>query len=325
MNTLKKLSDLINLKSFGISLAVIITVFALVFSGFIRNGGSLGQHIAAKVGSQLIPMQKLRGFEKKNVKQGLQQLIEQKVIIEEGFKMNFVASDTEVADWIKKSFVDKDKKFDKAAYQKYLKSTQELELFKQGRDAIITQKVLKIIGLVPPLPDVILEEKAKRDSVKFYLEWASVELLNFDKKDKDNDKKQEEFILALEKSLVSQDIKQVNQILSQHGKKWEKLKEPVTATSLFIPELGLSKNLLRYVFALKKPSDFIPTLIDFGGQRAIVRLVQKTDSPQDKEKASTEYSKFLSNDTFTNFQKTWIDIYEKTGQIKRNSSLFSES
>jgi peptidyl-prolyl cis-trans isomerase D len=176
------------------------SVVALAIGAFTMTGvGSLRQldaSTAGSVGSQLISMRQMQEVlqnvsrqnpgdtpEKRNenVRQAMNQLVEQKVLIEEAVRLGFEANDVEVASWIKKipAFQNKEtKKFDNDQYEKFMKTGQvtALELYRQGRDAVTLDKYYQMLSLFEPSPTQLKDETEKRNKQEFYIETAALEI-----------------------------------------------------------------------------------------------------------------------------------------------------
>ncbi len=176
----------------GIMIAAGVLAFALTGVG--RWGrGSLDSHIAAKVGDQIVSVRQLseavgqldkqsgNDAERRaaNIQNAMNQLIQERILIEEANRMGWGASDVEVAEWIKKipAFQGKEtKQFDKAAYQRFLKSGQmsELDLFRQGRDSVSSRKLVNALSLPDFTPHALANETSLRDGTEFTLESAEL-------------------------------------------------------------------------------------------------------------------------------------------------------
>ena len=190
-----RLFSSVTTKTFFVGAVVVLAVGAFAVTGV----GSLRQldgNTAGSVGSQQIPMRQLQEVlqnisrqnqadtpeqQNENVRQALNQLIEQKVFVEEGVRLGFEANDVEVATWVKKipAFQNKDtKKFDEAQFEKFMKSGQmtTLELYRQGRDSVTVDKYYQLLSLAEPFPQKLKEETEKRNQQEFFIETVSLEI-----------------------------------------------------------------------------------------------------------------------------------------------------
>lgn len=180
-------------KSLVVGVIIALGVLAFAITGISPNRSRLDTNVAAQVGSQMVTMIELQrvvenlnrqsgneqGRREANIQSGLNQLIQEKVILEEATRIGWGASDAEVAQWIRSrpEFQnDKTKQFDLAAYKKFLKSgyMSELDFYKQGRDSKTLEKMSSLIYLPEVTPKSILKEKSTRDSAEFTLEFAEV-------------------------------------------------------------------------------------------------------------------------------------------------------
>lgn len=176
----------------GIMIAAGVLAFALTGVGRIGSG-SLDGNVAAKVGGQIVTVRQLseavgqldkqsgNDAERRaaNIQNAMNQLIQERILIEEANRMGWGASDVEVAEWIKKipAFQSKEtKQFDKAVYQKFLKSGQmsELDLFRQGRDSVSSRKLITALSLPDFTPRTLANETSLRDGTEFTLEIAEL-------------------------------------------------------------------------------------------------------------------------------------------------------
>ena len=186
----------VSARSFFVGLIVVMAVSAFAFTG-VGTVGGLDVNTAANIGNQKVTMRQFQeAFQQvsrqnqpsqdendakrmENVQTALNQLIEQKVVVEEAVRLGWDANDLEVADWIRKipAFQNKDtKKFDIELYTKFMKTGQftELELYRQGRDSISTNKYYALLGLGEVVPEALREEQSKRNNEEFQMEYALV-------------------------------------------------------------------------------------------------------------------------------------------------------
>jgi peptidyl-prolyl cis-trans isomerase D len=191
MRLTSRLFSSVSTKSLFVGSIVVVAVGAFVFTGVGQIGG-LDANTAATVGGQTVSMRQLQEVlqdldrqtqdpaqRQANVQTALNQLVQQKVLVEEANRLGWGAADVEVATWIKQipSFQNKDtKKFDIEAYNKFLKSGQisELELFRQGREAIAQTKYYSLLTLPDVVPAKLTEEATRRDREEFTLEYVDV-------------------------------------------------------------------------------------------------------------------------------------------------------
>lgn len=193
MRLSSKLFSSVNTRSLVLGTGIGLACLAFVFTGIGPTGGGLEDSVAAKVGSQTVTMRQLsevvsqldsrsggdEARRKANIQNGLNQIIQERVLVEEATRLGWNANDLEVADWIRKipSFQNKEtKQFDRSVYQRFLKSGQitELELFRQGRDSLATRKLYVALGLPDHTPKSLLESELARNQVTFDLEFAEV-------------------------------------------------------------------------------------------------------------------------------------------------------
>ena len=114
-----------------------------------------------------------------NIQNALNQLIQEKILIEEANRLGWSATDPEVADWLRHipAFQNKDtKQFDKKLYTQFVKNGQfsELELFRNGRESIANRKYYAAMTLPDVLPDTLRDNLAARNGTEFTLEYADV-------------------------------------------------------------------------------------------------------------------------------------------------------
>jgi len=193
MRLSSRLFNSVSLKSSLMGIAIALGVAAFAFTG-VGTFSSLDPNTAAKVGGQTVSTRQLQEamqeLERQNSSQdpaqrrinmqtALNQLIQQKVLVEEANRMGWSATDVEVADWIKRvpSFQNKDtKQFDIEVYRKFLKSGQlsELDLYRNGREVIASQKYQALVGLPDVLPAKLIEEREKRGREEFLIEYVEV-------------------------------------------------------------------------------------------------------------------------------------------------------
>lgn len=192
MRLTSRLFSSVSSKSIFAGGVVIIAVGAFAVTG-VGSFGGLDANTAATVGSQQVTMRQLQESvqdldrqsggdaeaRKQNLQTALNQLVQQKVLVEEANRIGWGATDVEVAEWIKKvpAFQHKDtKKFDVEAYRRFLKSGQlsELELYRQGRESIASQKIYNLLTLPDVAPKALAEEKAKRDKEEFEIEVVEI-------------------------------------------------------------------------------------------------------------------------------------------------------
>ena len=191
MRLTSRLFSSVTTKSLFVGGITVMAVGAFAFTG-VGSFSSLDPNTAANVGNQQVTMRQLQDSLQQldrgntdaaqrnaNVQTALNQLVQQKITVEEAERIGWRTTDLEVADWIKKipSFQNKDtQKFDIELYRKFMKTGQltELELYRQGREAIAQQKYYALVGL----PDVTLtklaDERAKRDREEFTIEYAEI-------------------------------------------------------------------------------------------------------------------------------------------------------
>jgi peptidyl-prolyl cis-trans isomerase D len=181
-------------KSLAVGVVIALGVLAFAITGISPNQGGMDTNMAAQVGSQTVTMIELQrvvenlnrqtgnetGRREANIQSGLNQLIQEKVFLEEATRIGWIPSDAEVAQWIRKrpEFQnEKTKQFDISLYRKFLKSgyVSELEFHKQGRDALMLEKMSALLYLPEVTPRPVLTEKSVRDSTEFNLEFAQVQ------------------------------------------------------------------------------------------------------------------------------------------------------
>lgn len=183
-----------NAKSLAVGVIIALGVLAFAITGISPNRSALDTNLAAQVGSQPVTMIELQravenlnrqtgneaGRREANIQSALNQLIQEKVLLEEAYRMGWIPSDQEVAQWIRRrpEFQnEKTKQFDISIYKKFLKNgyISELDFHKQGRDSMTLEKMSALMYLPEVTPKSILTDKSIRDSSEFNLEFASVQ------------------------------------------------------------------------------------------------------------------------------------------------------
>jgi peptidyl-prolyl cis-trans isomerase D len=192
LSTKKLLSP--SVKSMAVFSVIALGVIAFAVTGISPGGSSLDRNMAAQVGSQTVSLIELQrtfenldrqtgnepGRREANIQSALNQLIQEKVMLEEATRLGWVPHDQEVAQWIRRrpEFQnEKTQQFDLAKYKKFLKNgyVSELEFHKQGRDSISFEKMGTLISLPETTPKSILSDRAARDSTEFNLEFAQIQ------------------------------------------------------------------------------------------------------------------------------------------------------
>lgn len=181
-------------KSLAVGGIIALGVLAFAVTGVSPGGSRLDRNMAAQVGGQMVTLNELQravenlnqqtgnepGRREANIQSALNQLIQEKVMLEEATRLGWLPADQEVAQWIRRrpEFQnEKTKQFDLAAYKKFLKNgyMSELDFHKQGRDSLTLEKMSMLLALSPATPKFILTDRALRDSIEFNLEFAVVE------------------------------------------------------------------------------------------------------------------------------------------------------
>lgn len=181
-------------KSLAVGVVIGLGVLAFAVTGVSPNRTGLDTNMAAKVGGQTVSMIELQravenlnrqtgneeGRREANIQSALNQLIQEKVLLEEATRLGWTPSDQEVAQWIRKrpEFQnEKTKQFDVNLYRKFLKSgyISELDFHRQGRESVMLEKMSALLYLPDVTPKSVLTDKSIRDSTEFTLEFASVE------------------------------------------------------------------------------------------------------------------------------------------------------
>jgi hypothetical protein len=191
MRLTSRLFSSVTTKSMFVGTIVVLAVGAFAFTG-VGQFNPLDPNTAASVGNQQVTMRQLQeamqqqradnddpAARRAQMQSTLDQLIQQKIFVEEAERLGWVTNDVEVADWIKKipSFQNKDtKKFDMETYRKFLKSGQlsELELYRQGRESIGANKFYTLLALPDVVPVKLVEERQKRDREEFTVEFVEI-------------------------------------------------------------------------------------------------------------------------------------------------------
>lgn len=183
-----------SLKNVLLGGGIALGVAALFVTGVAPSGSGVDGNTAAEVGSQVITLRELQrvvdnlnqqtgneeGRREANIQSGLNQLIQERVILEEAVRMGWTASDKEVGQWVRRrpEFQNEEtKKFEHAKYKKFMKSgfMSELDFQKQGRDSVTLEKMASLMFLPEVTPTSLLTERSIRDSTEFNLEFALVE------------------------------------------------------------------------------------------------------------------------------------------------------
>jgi peptidyl-prolyl cis-trans isomerase D len=167
-------------------------------TGTLAIGSSDDGTVVAKVGSQEITLKEykghltrlLSGFSRGGAlplslaktigydRQALEQLITQRLVIEQGRELNLTGTDREVGDMIVRSFTDEQGKFiGKDEYLRRIKlSGLKVEDFEDGqRDDITSRKVRDFITSPTQVSDREVEEKYKNDNTKVEVVYATVD------------------------------------------------------------------------------------------------------------------------------------------------------
>lgn len=184
-----------NLKGLFLSAVIALGIVSFVFTGLVDRYNNMDMNVAAFVGGQSISMRNVQELaqqssqrqggqqteEQKNAafSSALDQLIQEKIFVEEATRLNWQPSDFEVARWIQKLPVFQNpetKAFDKTRFQKFLKSGQmsELDLSRTGKDVLARERMEVVLRLSPAMPDKILRDIYMRDNLKFEFEYAEI-------------------------------------------------------------------------------------------------------------------------------------------------------
>jgi hypothetical protein len=181
-------------KSIAVGAVIALGVLAFAVTGISPNRTGLDTRTAAQVGSQSVTMLELQrvvenlnrqtgneeGRREANIQSGLNQLIQEKVFLEEANRIGWNPSDAAVAKWIRRQpefQSEKTKQFDINLYRKFLKTgyMNELDFHKQGRDNLTLEKMSALLYLPDITPRSILTDKSMRDSTEFSLEFAQIQ------------------------------------------------------------------------------------------------------------------------------------------------------
>jgi peptidyl-prolyl cis-trans isomerase D len=185
-----------NVKSIFVGGIAGLAVIAFAVTGF---GGRLGNNfdssVAAHVGSQNVSIRTLNEMvqeyerqqgdrgdaerRKANVQTALNQLVREKVLLEEATRTGWTATDLEVANWIRSipAFQDETtKQFKQELYQRFLKSGRmsTLELFQSGRESIGRAKIQAVLTTSLPTPEALLKGKYTINNTEFEAEYVEV-------------------------------------------------------------------------------------------------------------------------------------------------------
>lgn len=168
--------------------SLLLTGLSTSLSGF----NDVESGVAATVGNQSIPMQvlsqKVRELDRgeadetrksANIQNALNGLVTEAVWIEEASRYGWIASDVEVARWIRSvpAFQNPTtKQFDSTIYKKFLanQGMSELEIYRIGRNEITKQHLASLLSVPAYIPAQLVEAKYARDNVKFDLEFLEV-------------------------------------------------------------------------------------------------------------------------------------------------------
>lgn len=181
-------------KSLAVGVVIALGVLAFAVTGISPGGSGLDRGMAAQVGAQVVTMAELQrvvdnlnqqsgnepGRREANIQSGLNQIIQEKVMLEEATRLGWVPVDLEVAQWIRRrpEFQnEKTKQFELATYKKFLKNgyISELEFHKQGRDSLSFEKMSALLSLPEATPKFILIDRSMRDTTEFNLEFAVIQ------------------------------------------------------------------------------------------------------------------------------------------------------
>lgn len=148
-------SQEITLKEYKGSLSTMLSAFS--------RGGSLPLSLAKSIGYD---------------KQALEQLISERLVIEQGRELNLTGTDREVGDLIVRSFTDEQGKFiGKAEYLRRIRlSGLDVEEYENDRrDNITVRKVRDFITSPTQVSDREVEEKYKNDNTKVEVVYATLD------------------------------------------------------------------------------------------------------------------------------------------------------
>ncbi len=184
----------LNVKSIFVGGLAGLAVIAFAVTGFGgRLGKSFDSNVAAQVGSQEVSIRTLNDMvqeyerqqpdrgdterRKANIQTALNQLVQDKVLLEESSRTGWNATDIEVANWIRNvpAFQDeKTKQFRSELYQRFLKSGRmtALELFQAGRESISRSKMQALLSTSLRTPSKLLQEKYVIEHTEFEAEYV---------------------------------------------------------------------------------------------------------------------------------------------------------
>jgi peptidyl-prolyl cis-trans isomerase D len=131
-----------------------------------------------------------------------------------------------------------------------------------------------------------------------------------------------DFLMRLSSALTSKNITMINTLLVENGLSWKYLGKQFKVTDAAVSELGDATNLAEEVFLLKKSGDVIPKIINFGSQKAIVKLDSITPASQPSLVDIEKLKKQILAEQSQLFAQSVVDFYsknyEKDGKIKIN-------
>lgn len=182
----------VNSKSLFTAFVIGLGIIGFTMTGIGRiGGGSMDANTAARVGEQQITMRQLdesvqqmgrqsgedAAKQRTRILNALDNLIRERILVEEANRIGWGANDLEVAYWIRSNPSFKDpqtKAFDAEAYRRFMKSgmQSELDFYRMGRDRIAQVKLFHLLSLPLTPPPALAAEQAKRDSTEFKLEYA---------------------------------------------------------------------------------------------------------------------------------------------------------
>lgn len=186
-----------NAKSFFVAFIIALGVISFAVTGIGFNmGSSLDANVAARVGSQTVSMRNFsevysqlnsqsgEGLDDArraaNAQQAMNQLIQEKLFIEEAARIGWRANDLQVANWIREKIPtfqnETTKKFDKVLYQKFIKSGQmsELDLYERGRESLAQEHFYNLLQLNHYTPSELIKERMQRDAIEFDMEMVEL-------------------------------------------------------------------------------------------------------------------------------------------------------
>lgn len=93
------------------------------------------------------------------------------------------------------------------------------------------------------------------------------------------------------------------------------------ARNFLIPKIGISKELMKAAFALKKKGDFVPEPIKVDKKLYVVRLAKEAEAKAPKDEDLQTVRRELWGIRASRLYEGWLDDLRKSAQLKVNSKM----